>query len=101
MPWYFTAVVFYGGQEGSLLYWALMLSIFSAVFVFTAKRAPTVLEPYVLATLMGIETFLLIVLATVSNPFLRLPVPLPDGVGWNPVFLDPGILVHPPMLLMG
>ncbi len=101
MPWYFTASAFYGGQEGSLLYWALMLSIFSAVFVFTAKRAPTVLVPYVLATLMGIETFLLIVLATVSNPFMRLPVPLPDGVGLNPVLMDPGMLVHPPMLLMG
>ncbi len=35
MPWYFTASAFYGGQEGSLLYWALMLSIFSAIFVFT------------------------------------------------------------------
>jgi len=35
MPWYFTAAAFYGGQEGSLLYWALMLSLFSAVFVFT------------------------------------------------------------------
>jgi cytochrome c-type biogenesis protein CcmF len=101
MPWYFTASAFYGGQEGSLLYWALMLSIFSAVFVITAKRAPAVLVPYVMATLMGIETFFLIVLTTVSNPFVRLPVPLPDGVGLNPLLMDPGMLVHPPMLLMG
>jgi len=101
MPWYFTASAFYGGQEGSLLYWALMLSIFSAVFVFSAKRTPAALVPYVLATLMGIETFFLIVLATVSNPFVRLPVPLPDGVGLNPLLMDPGMLVHPPMLLMG
>ncbi len=101
MPWYYTASAFYGGQEGSLLYWALMLSIFSAIFVFTAKRAPTVLVPYVMATLMGIETFLLIVLTTVSNPFVRLPVPLADGVGLNPLLMDPGMLIHPPMLLMG
>jgi len=101
MPWYFTASAFYGGQEGSLLYWALMLSIFSAIFVFMAKRAPAVLVPYVLATLMGIETFFLVVLATVSNPFVRLHVPLPDGVGLNPLLMDPGMLVHPPMLLMG
>jgi cytochrome c-type biogenesis protein CcmF len=101
MPWYFTASAFYGGQEGSLLYWALMLSIFSAVFVFSAKRAPAALVPYVMATLMGIETFLLIVLATVSNPFVRLPVPLSDGVGLNPLLMDPGMLVHPPLLLMG
>jgi cytochrome c-type biogenesis protein CcmF len=101
MPWYYTASAFYGGQEGSLLYWALMLSIFSAIFVFTSKRAPAVLVPYVMATLMGIETFLLIVLTTVSNPFVRLPVPLADGVGLNPLLMDPGMLLHPPMLLMG
>src|SRR5205807_3019582 len=88
-------------QEGSLLYWALMLSIFSAIFVFTAKRAPVVLVPYVIATLIGIETFLLIVLTTVSNPFVRLPAPLADGMGLNPLLMDPGMLIHPPMLLMG
>lgn len=101
MPWYYTASAFYGGQEGSLLYWALMLSIFSAVFVITAKRAPAVLVPYVMATLMGIETFFLIMLTTVSSPFIRLPVPLPDGAGLNPLLMDPGMLIHPPMLLMG
>jgi len=101
MPWYFTTSAFYGGQEGSLLYWALMLSIFSAIFVFTAKRAPAVLVPYVIATLMGIETFFLIVLTTVSNPFARLPIPLADGAGLNPLLMDPGMLIHPPMLLMG
>src|SRR5437763_6559383 len=78
-----------------------MLSIFSAIFVLTAKRAPSVLVPYVMATLIGIETFFLVVLTTVSNPFVRLPVPLPDGVGLNPLLMDPGMLVHPPMLLMG
>jgi len=101
MPWYFTTAAFYGGQEGSLLYWALMLSFFSAVFVFTSRRAPARFVPYVMATLMAIELFFLIVLTTVSNPFVRLPVPLPDGLGLNPLLMDPGMLVHPPMLLMG
>ena len=101
MPWYYIISAFYSGQEGSLLYWALMLSIFSAIFVFTAKRAPAVLVPYVIATLMGIETFFLIVLVTVSSPFVRLPVPLADGVGLNPLLMDPGMLIHPPMLLLG
>src|SRR2546426_4050673 len=66
MPWYFTAAAFYGGQEGSLLYWALVLSLFSALFTVTVKRAPSVLVPYIIATLMGIEVFFLIVLTTVS-----------------------------------
>ena len=101
MPWYFTTAAFYGGQEGSLLYWALMLGVFSAIFALTAKRTVPVLVPYVIATLMAIQTFLLIVLITVSNPFARLPVAPPDGVGLNPLLMDPGMLVHPPMLLMG
>lgn len=101
MPWYFTTAAFYGGQEGSLLYWALMLSVFSAIFVLTARRIAPMLAPYVMATLMVIETFLLIVLITVSSPFVRLPVAPPDGVGLNPLLMDPGMLIHPPMLLMG
>jgi cytochrome c-type biogenesis protein CcmF len=101
MPWYFTTAAFYGGQEGSLLYWALMLSIFSAIFVLTSRQASAVLVPYVIATLMGIQIFFLLVLTTVSNPFVRLPVAPPDGRGLNPLLMDPGMLVHPPMLLMG
>ncbi len=101
MPWYFTLSAFYGGQEGSLLYWALMLSIFSAIFILTSRRAPQALVPYVMAALMSVEVFFLIMLAIVSNPFVRLPVAPPDGRGLNPLLMDPGMLVHPPMLLMG
>ncbi len=101
MPWYFTLSAFYGGQEGSLLYWALMLSVFSAIFIFTSKRAPAALVPYVMATLMGIELFFLLMLITVSSPFVRLPSAPPDGIGLNPLLMDPGMLIHPPMLLMG
>jgi cytochrome c-type biogenesis protein CcmF len=101
MPWYFVTAAFYGGQEGSQLYWALMLSVFSAIFVFSSRRAPAALVPYVLATLMGIEAFFLLLLTTTSNPFVRLPHPLADGVGLNPLLMDPGMLVHPPMQLLG
>ena len=101
MPWYFTLSAFYGGQEGSLLYWALMLSIFSAIFIFTSRRAQKELVPYVMATVMSVEVFFLIMLALVTNPFVRLPVAPPDGQGLNPLLMDPGMLVHPPMLLMG
>ena len=101
MPWYYVTAAFYGGQEGSLLYWAVMLSVFSAIFIYSSKRAPAALVPYVMATLMGIESFFLLMLLTVSNPFARLATPLADGIGLNPLLQDPGMLVHPPMLLMG
>ena len=102
MAWYYTTSAFYSGQEGSLLYWGLMLSIFSVIFIFTSRRAPAILVPYVIVTLMAIETFLLLVLTSVSNPFVRISGPAPaDGAGLNPLLMDPGMLIHPPMLLMG
>lgn len=101
MPWYFVAAAFYSGQEGSLLYWALMLSLFSAIFVLTSRRVPSSLIPYVLATLMGVQIFFILVLTTVSSPFVRTPNPPADGVGLNPLLRDPGMLIHPPTLLMG
>ena len=101
MPWYFTTAAFYGGQDGSLLYWSLTLAIFTAIFAITARRAPAVMVPYVIATLMGIQIFLVVVLSTVSNPFARLSMAPPDGNGLNPLLMDPGMLIHPPTLLMG
>ncbi len=101
MPWYFVTAAVYSGQEGSLLYWAMMLAIFSSIFVFTSRRAPAALVPYVLATLMGIEIFFVLMLTTVSSPFVRLAHAPADGVGLNPLLRDPGMLIHPPTLLMG
>jgi cytochrome c-type biogenesis protein CcmF len=101
MPWYFVAAAFYSGQEGSLLYWALTLSLFSALFIFTSRRAPAALVPYVIATLMGIQIFFVLMLTTVSSPFVRFTNPPPDGAGLNPLLRDPGMLIHPPTLLMG
>jgi cytochrome c-type biogenesis protein CcmF len=101
MPWYYTTAAFYGGQEGSLLYWALMLSLFSALAVSLSRRAPAALMPYVVATLMAVEGFFLILLNFVSSPFARLRLVPKDGVGLNPLLLDRGMLIHPPMLLMG
>ncbi len=101
MPWYYTVAAFYGGQEGSLLYWTMMLAIFSAIAVLSYRRAPEGLMPYVVAVLMTIDGFFLIVLNFVSTPFVRVRVAPMDGAGLNPILQDPGMLVHPPMLLMG
>src|SRR5579871_703679 len=100
MPWYYAAAAFYGGQEGSLLYWTTMLAFFSAAAVLLHRRAPIDLMPYVIAVLMVIDGFFLIVLNFVSTPFARTAVVPPDGAGLNPILQDPGMLVHPPMLLM-
>ncbi len=101
MPWYYTTAAFYGGQEGSLLYWTMMLALFSTLVVSLHRRAPAALMPYVVATLMTIDGFLLIVVNFVTTPFARFPIVPTDGLGLNPLLQDPGMLIHPPMLLMG
>jgi cytochrome c-type biogenesis protein CcmF len=101
MPWYYATAAFYGGQEGSLLYWTTMLAIFSSIAVLLHRRAPVDLMPYVVAVLMTIDGFFLVVLNFVSTPFARTAVVPNDGAGLNPILQDPGMLVHPPTLLMG
>src|ERR1700736_1588392 len=94
---------FYSGQQGSLLYWAWTLSIFAAIVLWQQRKpAPhRVFMPYVVAVLMLIEAFMTLLLGFVTSPFEALPRPPIDGVGLNPLLYDPGMRIHPPMLLAG
>lgn len=101
MPVEYVVAAFYSGQPGSLLYWALALGIFSAIAIRSTYERLRSLIGYTIAVLMAIESFFLLVLIYVASPFERLPVPLPDGRGLNPLLYDGGMLIHPPMLLLG
>jgi cytochrome c-type biogenesis protein CcmF len=101
MPLYYVAAAFYGGQEGSLLFWSLGLAIFTALAVATQHRKYPALMPFVIVTLIIIQVFFLAVLIFASSPFTRLNFTPADGLGLNPILRDWGMLVHPPMLLLG
>ena len=101
MPPQLVAAAFYSGQQGSLLYWAWALSIFSAIVVIQNRRRNLELMPFVIAVLMGIEGFFGLLLAFIASPFERSLVTPADGVGLNPLLYDTGMLYHPPMLLAG
>src|SRR6202158_4190079 len=94
---------FYSGQQGSLLYWAWTLSIFSAIVLWQQRKPGPhrVFMPYVVAVLMVIEAFMTVLLGFVATPFEALPRPPADGVGLNPLLYDEGMRIHPPMLLAG
>lgn len=101
MPLLVTATAFWGGQAGSLLFWAWMLALFTALFVLTdLPRTPRLGLPALLVLLL-IQTFFLGLLGFVSSPFERLPQPVSDGRGLNPLLWDEGMRVHPPLLLTG
>lgn len=92
---------FWAGNDGSLLLWAWVLSIFGAIVVFQTRRQNKDLAPYVLSVVMIIEVFFLILLVFVSDPFVRMNVIPPDGYGLNPLLENPGMLFHPTSLYLG
>ncbi len=91
----------WGAHEGSLLFWALTLSLWTTVVTLFSRSVPEVMVARVVGV-MGIVSvgFLLFMLFT-SNPFNRLPNPPMEGRDLNPLLQDPGLAIHPPMLYMG
>ncbi|MAM86725.1 MAG: heme lyase NrfEFG subunit NrfE [unclassified Hahellaceae] len=102
MPWYFKFSAVWGGHEGSLLLWVLILSFWTAAVALLSRQLPLELKARVLSVLGMINVgFLLFILLT-SNPFERyLPTSPTDGADLNPLLQDFGLIVHPPLLYMG
>ena len=101
MPRIYTWVAFYAGNEGSLLYVALALSVLSSVALWRSPRRLGNLRPYANGVLMLILVFFLAVMVALANPFAQLPVAPADGQGINPLLIHPGMFIHPPMLMTG
>ena len=95
------AAGFYGGQEGSLLYWALILSILGSASLLAGAALGMRLAAYAAGVMATILTFFLVVLVLVASPFDVLAITPPDGLGLNPVLRDGGMLIHPPVVLAG
>src|SRR5947209_5086610 len=100
-PTALVAAGFYGGQEGSLLYWTLILGVLGAASLFASSRLGARISAYATGILAAILSFFLFVLAVVASPFDLLSVTPPDGLGLNPVLRDGGMLIHPPVVLAG
>ena len=97
----FVWVAFYSGNEGSLLYIVLALSIMSALAIrFAPKRmAPSM--PWTIAVLAAVQLFYFFVLSFFASPFELLETIPVDGRGINPLLTHPGMFSHPPMLMGG
>jgi len=96
-----TAAAFYGGQEGSLLYWLLCVCVLGSVSLAAAAHLGVRLGAYATGFLALICVFFLIMLVLVETPFALLSVVPTDGLGLNPVLRDGGMLIHPPFMLAG
>ncbi|HET8678514.1 MAG TPA: cytochrome c-type biogenesis CcmF C-terminal domain-containing protein, partial [bacterium] len=94
------ATAFWGGHDGALLLWALILAGYMTIGVRSLRAYPEFQGPAT-AALFVIAAFFSILLATASNPFTPLTPPPPDGQGLNPLLRNPWMAAHPPTLYLG
>lgn len=100
---FYRCTAFWGGHEGSLMFWALMVSVCGTAFLFTRTYRSLSMETrsWFLVFFLAIMAFFGLLLSTWSNPFL-ITVPAPaDGQGLNPLLQNPGMIFHPPLLFLG
>src|SRR5437868_14549134 len=110
LPMYFKVSSIWGGQEGSLLFWGWLLTIYSALVVIQNWRKHSAMMPYVIAVLMFTSLFFTAMHLFIVNPFNQTVIMQPDasllpfvprdGNGLNPLLQDAYMVIHPPMLYL-
>ncbi|MCA9593606.1 MAG: heme lyase CcmF/NrfE family subunit [Myxococcales bacterium] len=96
----FTAL--WGGQDGSLLWWTFLLSLYITGCVWWLKGKYRQLQPYVIATLMVVVGFFAILMLFAANPFsTSIAGARVDGEGLNPLLQNYWMAIHPPALYTG
>jgi cytochrome c-type biogenesis protein CcmF len=96
----YAAASFWGGQEGSMLLWLLILTLFSAAAILLTRRPARTLLPWVVPVLGLVGAFFAFMLVAVASPFHTQAAPA-DGAGLNPSLQNPYMLAHPPLLYLG
>ena len=92
----------WGGHEGSLLLWVLVLSLWGAAVSVFGKGLPREMMARVLAIMGMVNVAMMAFVLLTSNPFRRLLPDFPmNGADLNPLLQDPGLIIHPPLLYMG
>jgi cytochrome c-type biogenesis protein CcmF len=107
---YYKVPALWAGQEGSLLFWTWLLSLYGALTLVLNRKKNRQLMPYVVAILMGTGSFFASLVFFIANPFQELSLAAangvqaftpPDGNGLNPLLQYHAMVVHPPMLYLG
>jgi cytochrome c-type biogenesis protein CcmF len=100
-PAFYRATAVWSSQEGSLLLWLLLLSLWSSLILWLTRRRLREIAPYATAVLLGFGAFFAAVLVFLETPFTQsLPAPA-EGMGLNPLLRHPSMMIHPPMLYSG
>jgi len=99
LPLGYALSAFWGGQEGSLLLWLLVLTGYASLAVWINRRSRDLIA-WTVPVLGGIAVFFAFMLCFVSSPFATATAPA-EGAGMDPALQNPYMLAHPPMLYLG
>ncbi len=106
MPLRYKYTAWWGGQEGSLLFWNWLLASYGAVVVFKNRNKFRQMMPYVVAVMMATQVFFLTLIVFIESPFRVLMagkrvVDVGDGQGLSALLQYWTMIIHPPMLYLG
>ncbi len=100
-PLFYRMTALWGGQDGSLLFWSWLMSIFAALVLVRKWGSMRIMMPYVIAVTQITVAFFIGLVVFVANPFEQLNFAPADGSGLNPLLRHFGMIIHPPMLYIG
>lgn len=102
MPLWYKITAYWGGLDGSLMFWVAVLAAFSAVAVWANHKRHRDMIGYVVAVVLLGQLFFLGILIYNKNPFATyLTTPPIDGRGLNPLLQNYWMVIHPPSLYIG
>jgi cytochrome c-type biogenesis protein CcmF len=100
-PTFYKVTAMWATQDGSLLLWVFLLSVFSSLVLFLTRRSLREIAPYATAVLGTVAAFFLLLMVGWENPFNTLAAAPLEGNGLNPLLRHPAMMIHPPMLYSG
>jgi cytochrome c-type biogenesis protein CcmF len=100
-PTFYKATAAWSSQEGSLLLWVWLLSVWSSLVLLLVRRRVREIAPYATAVLLGFGAFFLGLTIFLESPFATLAQTPAEGTGLNPLLRHPAMMFHPPMLYSG
>jgi cytochrome c-type biogenesis protein CcmF len=100
-PTFYKLAAPWSSQEGSLLLWVFLLSLWSSLILFATRRRAREIAPYATAVLLGFGAFFTSLTVFFANPFSTTANPPLQGAGLDPLLLHPSMMIHPPMLYSG
>src|SRR5438067_1683220 len=101
-PLFYKITSYWGGLDGSIMFWVFLLSIFGSIAVYVNRERHRELIPYVVATISVVQMFFLYLMVVHKNPFTTYLTNAPaEGQGLNPLLQNVYMAIHPPSLYTG